>query len=430
MYQKNTTPQLRDIINHKEWEVFKSKLPEKKKIMRIIHDFVSTNRVIIYGGMALNTILPHDQKIYKDNHFPDYDCMSPSAKHHSIQLANQMYKEGFKYTEVRDAFHPGTYKVFVNFQAVADFTQVREKFFDSIYALSEEQARERKSAIVPHVAPIYLMKHHISKELSRPEGSLYRWNKIYERSKLLDKMVKYNDKSHIMNMPLITRNEYDKYINSILAYTMMFVRKNKYPIVGNMAIGIYHDHKFLDCCRLDDFFSIFEILSDDPLHTFEDLKTHIKPLLSNFGMSGKFIVSKRYFYKDILPKRLRVYLKIKGESKLVKLMTILHTEDDCVSIVSKHGYTLGSPYTILSYLYAYWLVYYVYEPPHIHHKVDTMIATMEKYLHTRSNPKERFSTSCYGNQKTPEQINQERWNKLNAVIYRPYQFRGATQVPS
>jgi hypothetical protein len=39
--------------------------PEIKKIMRIVKKFIQTNRVLCYGGTAINNILPKKEQFYQ-----------------------------------------------------------------------------------------------------------------------------------------------------------------------------------------------------------------------------------------------------------------------------------------------------------------------------------------------------------------------------
>lgn len=393
---------MKAVMNKKQAELDKVGQGDKRKIARILRDFVVKRGLIVYGGVALNAVLPKTLKFYKANDFPDYDCMSSRAKQDAMDLADIFVKEGFRYTEVREAIHEGTFKVFVDFEAVADITMVRPQFFETMKVLGGGVDMHMQ------VAPLYYMKHSIVKELSRPDGSYYRWPKVYLRSKLLDKIVTFNHVPKWADMPVYEETLPEaKYVAGAV---LKVIKQNKFPLVGWYAL-----QKLMGGGgRLDEYFSMYQILSMDPLATFNVINKQVV-----LPEGCRFETSKRFFYQEVLPKRLRVFLKIKGHSKLIRVLTIMNTQEDCFSVIRKGGFTLGSPYTILQYMYAYWLVYYAYEPPLISKKVEVMIAALEAYIHGASPGDERFSTTCFGHQKTLKTVRKERWNDDKTFVYRP-----------
>lgn len=400
---RSGTNVMKVVMNKKQKELDQATRGDKVKVARVLKDFVVTKGLLVYGGVALNAILPKNLKFYKATDFPDYDCMSANAKQDAIELADAFYKAGFVYTEVREAIHEGTFKVFVDFEAVADITQVRPQFFETMKELGKKLHKKDMN-----VAPLYYMKHSIVKELARPDGSYYRWPKVYQRSKLLDKIVTFDGVAKYEDM-----SGYEETLpqaKEVADVLLKVIKMNKLPLVGWFALKMLLGKG----ARLDEYFSIYQVLSMDPSATFEIIK---KQVVLPEGCT--FVTSKRFFYQEVLPKRLRVFLKIKGHAKLIRVMTILNTQEDCFSVVKKGGLTLGSPYTILQYMYAYWLVYYAYEPPLISQKVEVMIAALERYIHSVSPGDERFSLTCFGHQKTLKTVRKERWNSDDTFVYRP-----------
>ena len=48
--------------------------PEIKEIMKIVENFIKNNKLICYGGTAINNILPEKDQFYnRDIELPDYD---------------------------------------------------------------------------------------------------------------------------------------------------------------------------------------------------------------------------------------------------------------------------------------------------------------------------------------------------------------------
>jgi hypothetical protein len=155
--------------------------PETKKIIRIVEGFISKHKCIVYGGTAINNILPKEDQFYDyDYELPDYDFFSPHAFELAKQLADLYASKGFDDVEAKSGVHHGTYKVFVNHMGVADITYLHPELYGSIL----------KSAILKEkilYAPANFLRQSMFLELSRPMGDVSRWEKILKRLNLLNK---------------------------------------------------------------------------------------------------------------------------------------------------------------------------------------------------------------------------------------------------
>ena len=75
-----------------------------QKIINIVEDFISNNKLVCYGGTAINNILPKADQFYnKDIEIPDYDFFSPDPLNDAIYLADMYHKEGFEEVDVLHA---------------------------------------------------------------------------------------------------------------------------------------------------------------------------------------------------------------------------------------------------------------------------------------------------------------------------------------
>ena len=108
----------------------------KRNKLKIVHNFVKTKKLVIYGGTALNSILKKDDKFYDEFELPDYDFFSYDGKKHSEELSNILINKGYSYVSSGDGMHEGTYKVFAEGDAVADITTLPKKVFNKIIGLS------------------------------------------------------------------------------------------------------------------------------------------------------------------------------------------------------------------------------------------------------------------------------------------------------
>lgn len=155
--------------------------PETKRIIKIVEGFISKHKCIVYGGTAINNVLPKEDQFYDyDYELPDYDFFSPDAFDLAKKLADLYAAKGFEDVEAKSGVHHGTYKVFVNHMGVADITYLHPELYGSI----------RKSAIVKDkilYAPANFLRQSMFLELSRPMGDVSRWEKILKRLNLLNK---------------------------------------------------------------------------------------------------------------------------------------------------------------------------------------------------------------------------------------------------
>lgn len=157
------------------------KSDQVKNIINIVENFIIDNKLICYGGTAINNILPKNDQFYnKDIEIPDYDFFSPTPLKHAKMLADIYYKLGFKEVEAKSGVHPGTFKVFVNYLPIADITYLVPNLFNSI---GKESIKVDNILYSP---PNYL-RMLMYLELSRPAGNVSRWEKVLKRLTLLNK---------------------------------------------------------------------------------------------------------------------------------------------------------------------------------------------------------------------------------------------------
>ena len=154
---------------------------ENKKIINILEKFLAKKKLICYGGTAINNILPSKDQFYNKNvELPDYDFFSTNALTDAKELADIYFKENYEEVEAKSGVHPGTFKVFVNFKAIADVTQLDNNIFKTI----------KNDAIVKdniYYAPPDFLRMSMYLELSRPAGDISIWEKVLKRLILLNK---------------------------------------------------------------------------------------------------------------------------------------------------------------------------------------------------------------------------------------------------
>ena len=63
--------------------------PEVQDMIRIVEDFIKKKNLICYGGVAIDALLPEQDKIYDKNiELSDYDFYTPNALEDAKELAD------------------------------------------------------------------------------------------------------------------------------------------------------------------------------------------------------------------------------------------------------------------------------------------------------------------------------------------------------
>ena len=174
----------------------------KPELFNIINDYISKNQLICYGGMAINNIIPEKtERFYDEIDIPDYDCFSPNAIK-DAKLLSQILITKYENIEVKSAMFKGTYKIFINFIPIVDFTQIEYDLYEKIKQTS------LKINDILYASPNYL-RMNIHLELYRPLGDVSRLTKIYQRLDLLNKYYPFIYNKHIIKTD-VQYKEYNK----------------------------------------------------------------------------------------------------------------------------------------------------------------------------------------------------------------------------
>lgn len=155
--------------------------PITKQSLSTVAEFLRTHPVMCYGGTAINNLLPADERFYDpETTVPDYDFYSKNPQEDAMILANQLSDAGINMVEVKPGIHLGTFKVFADFEGVADITHLDQTVFNRLW---DENVTKGG---IHYVTPNFL-RLSMYLELSRPRGDVSRWKKVYERLGLLNK---------------------------------------------------------------------------------------------------------------------------------------------------------------------------------------------------------------------------------------------------
>jgi len=351
---------------------------------------VKDKKLILYGGFALNILLPKKHRIYKPKTLPDVDCFSANAKEDAINIADLLYKQGYKFIEVKSAIHAGTYKVFAEFMPIADITQVSKSMFEY---LTNNSVLDKNTGL--SICPPEFLMWSLYKELARPEGSGFRWEKIFSRYIIFHKHHKFIDKFiDKSKMKCFTEDSptVDKFAD--------FIKEKKWPLIGQRAVSLYLN---MECKPLENMYA-FDIIVENIDEAFKEIQKNFESdnltLKTHTTKSLKELTNKIGFVKH-------------NNTRLCKL----YETDSCYSFQKKQNFIIGSVDTVLHFLYANYMISTHFDKSDIVLVIQKLIINLEKYALTLD-IKERFKIACYGYEKTPTNVKKENWFK-KAFNYRP-----------
>lgn len=402
---------LRKNIKKIEINVGKKRIgtPIIKNIIIIMEQFIKQKKLISYGGTAVNNLLPLKYQFYNKNvEIPDYDMYSSDALNDAKELADIYYTKGFTNIEAKAGKHYGTYKVFVNFMPIADITQLDKDLFLKL---------KNTSIQINNIlyAPPNFLRMAMYLELSRPKGDVSRWEKIFLRLSLLNKV--YPIKGEKCNtLSFINSFENDNIGTNIYNIVKNIIIENGGVFFGGYACNVYKQYipKYIDPYNK---YPDFDVLVENPdiiannikdileRNNYTNIKINILPAIGTLisehyevMVDNEVII---YLYK---PLACISYNTIKIHNKIIKIASID---------------TMLSFYLIFLYT------------EHKHYDIHRILC-MAKYLiniqkKNRLSQKGlvyRFTTNCYGEQETKESIMEKKsikykelYNKKNTLEY-------------
>jgi len=197
---------------------------ELQKALHIVKLFIINKKRICYGGMAINAHLTVNKFYDFTKSIPDYDFFTPDAEKDNSELVDKLESAGFESVKSRIGVHEGTMKIFVNYVAVADISNM----------ISWKYNRLFKSSLVVngiHYADENFLRMGMYLELSRPRGEVERWNKVYKRLLLLNQ-----EKPPVLKEISRSSTQLPKEIHSLL---MNYCVLNSMIYIGESICDIY-----------------------------------------------------------------------------------------------------------------------------------------------------------------------------------------------
>jgi len=375
--------------------------PIMKEIIGVLEKFISDKKLVCYGGTAINNILPESDQFYNRNlEIPDYDFFSSNAINDAKELADIYFRKGFSDVEAKAGVHYGTYKVFVNFFQIADITQLDSKLFSSL----------KKNAIAKDkilYAPPNFLRMAMYLELSRPSGDISRWEKVFKRLNLLNrhyplKAANCDPDTFKRSLSARSYNKQFQYAKDKIQTTIKNIAsKEKLVFIGGYATILYsrylhnNERKYLE--EIPDF----DLLSNSPDKTAKAIKD---------ALEKQDIRNIRIETKAAIPEYLSTHYEVSvGSQPVAYVYKPLACHSYNSIKVNGKIFRVATIDTMMSF---YLLFLYAERPYYNPHRTlclcEYLFKIQQKNRLKQTGLLRRFSVTCYGKQKTLEDIRNEK----------------------
>lgn len=376
---------------------------EVQRIIDIVETFIKQKKLICYGGTAINNILPEEDRFYdKEVELPDYDFFSQRALEDAKELADIYYQRGFLDVEAKSGQHHGTYKVFVNYMAVADITYLPKEIFEAL-------KQETVSVAGVLYAPPNFLRMSMYLELSRPAGDTSRWEKVLKRLRLLNKnypitSVNCNevDFQRKMEDPEFEETIYETVKNTLINEGVVFF--------GGFANTLYSQYMPAPLRKKLEKIADFDVLSNHPETTAEVIKER----LSDVGIPHVKIIDHEPV-GEIVPQHYEVKV---GKDTVLFIYKPVGCHSYNVLPLNGKKVKVATIDTMLSFYLAF-----LYANRSYYNQFIDRILCMSKFLFdvqqknrlAQKGLLRRFSITCYGHQSTVEEIKAFKANKYKEL---------------
>lgn len=166
-------------LEEQQWEKY-------HKLIDIALGVLKNENVLLYGGAAINSLMPPQHKFYSKNELMDIDVYFTTKTELFKRLINAYKKEGFPLVNIYDSIHTGTYKVQVEGVNVLDLHLLSKSFFNYL------KIGSRIGDLGIRCASLSYLRSTFYKQLAEPM-SARRWEKVFQRLVLFNRVFPMTD---------------------------------------------------------------------------------------------------------------------------------------------------------------------------------------------------------------------------------------------
>lgn len=369
-------------------------------LFKIAIKVLQKSRTLLYGGMAINEILPESLKIYKPKTLPDIDIFCTNGKQIAKLLISEYKRQNYQLASVTEALHENTLKLYVQGIQVADITTISNAAFKRL---------SKDSVIGPLglriVNPQFLrMSLHLM--LSHSYDA-HRWKKVYQRVIAFNKTYppKVCEPAKILEEDEGDDEYADSYFTARDAI-YKYVKKNSMVLFGAKEVHdmLYNTSKDAKI-RLYAKIPHIQVLTTQNVEDVAD--DLVKLLPSNIA---KYITMSSVYEGDGVLMGAHVFIKYKN----TRWVGIYHAES-CMSYNEYQGYRVATIHTILSMYLSMVLSPITHFEPMLD-SLECMINALSllqlKKVNSRRHLLQQFVLDCYGIQQGVATLRRERLMRI------------------
>jgi hypothetical protein len=377
------------------------KNPDVLRIIKIIEDFLLDTKLVCYGGTAINNILPATARFYDPTTtLPDYDFFSPNALDDAKKLADIYAKNGFTNVVAKSGMHFGTYKVFVNYIPIADITYLYTPLYDAI-------RRDAVTVAGLKYAPPNYLRMSMFLELSRPDGDISRWEKVFTRLTLLNKYYPINNSS--IDCATIDFQRKMNDTDAMNERVYLLVRDTFIDVgvifFGGLATSLYSKYMPVKQRKILKQHPDFDVLHENP----EQCVKIMTETLQENGIKNVKMVHHDAI-GEIIPRCIELCI---GRETVAFIYEPIACHNFNKVVFQEKTVNIATIDTILSFYLAF---YYADRPYYNKERILCMANFLfdveQKYRLEQGGILKRFSTSCYGREHTLNDIRDEKYGKM------------------
>ena len=373
---KNKFLQIEEIADKKAKEIEEMYFIKYKKLYDLAIDVIGNFKVLLYGGTAINDILPEKLKFYSKTELPDIDifCTFKTYKLLSKKLLKTFFLNGNEITTIREALHEHTYKLMVNGLHIIDISVIDEDFF---ITLSKNKIKSSFKKIYS-VNTEYL-KYSLHTMIAQPLQS-HKWVNIFDRMINFYKAFP-NDPQQCCDIDV---DDYfiTDFPQNILNDVTEYIKTTEFVGFGWDVISKYITFDVKDTTPVQ-----YLVSSVEPSIVCNDIITYLKHKdISVIDLSSHSIIC----YKNI------------------KFLYIFKSHN-CSSYVTYRGYRHASIHSIVQYLY---LIYFNTGNTTILSVVHCIVNLLLKNMNSKKLLYRQFVIECYGEQKGIVTLRKDKFIRL------------------
>jgi len=402
--------EIMDIADKKSLEVLIPTIKEYTAVNNLVVSYIKKNQRIVYGGIAMHELLkeksPKDV-FYKENTKNDIEIYSPDPVGDVFNICNMLYKNKFEYIEGKEADHPGTFTIFVNFDKYCDITYVPKLVYHNLPFVKVNGFRIiHPSIILTDTLRVY----------TDPLTSYYRLKKTFDRTNLLLKVAKFEPKPGIIK-------EDDKY-NYIISEFLpkVYNISSSLILVDDIAYNYYLGKKLKE----SHVGIIVQNINKNAQKIYDILLDIIAEKDVNFRDNVKVEEYNQFF--QFWERRIVISYNNK------KIVTIYENKDKCYPFKSIEKYGKKINIGTFSLVFLFYFINYQYNAVfkkdyhEYENRLGNLLEAKNNYLSEHkltvldNSPYQEFQIECLGEtigfQRKSRLRLSDRFKKNNTVVYR------------